>query len=96
MVSMREEEICLGKNGHTRFGLLSSTLRSYNSYKLLQMSDLDVLIQIGLKGESLQLHSLSGSSSVEWESAVAWNQPLTWYKVRGQQSFRTFSLFFSF
>ena len=58
------------------------------------MSDLDVLIQIGLEGESLQLHSLSGSSSVEWELAVAWKQPLTWYKVRRQQSFRTIFLFF--
>ncbi|KAJ8640959.1 hypothetical protein MRB53_017653 [Persea americana] len=37
--------------------------------------------KIGLEGESLQLHSLSGSSSVEWELAVAWKQPLTWYKT---------------
>ncbi|KAF6174881.1 hypothetical protein GIB67_026369 [Kingdonia uniflora] len=37
--------------------------------------------QIGLKGEALSLHSLSGSSSVEWMSEYQ-NQPLTWYKVR--------------
>lgn len=39
--------------------------------------------QIGLQGESLSLHSISGSSSVEWVegSLVAERQPLTWYKV---------------
>ncbi|OAY82569.1 beta-galactosidase-like [Ananas comosus] len=36
--------------------------------------------QIGLRGESLGLHSLSGSSSVEWGAAAA-KQPLTWYKA---------------
>ncbi|KAL0380498.1 UNVERIFIED_CONTAM: Beta-galactosidase [Sesamum angustifolium] len=35
------------------------------------------------KGESLSLHSLSGSSSVEWVegSYIAQRQPLTWYKT---------------
>ncbi|KAL3322972.1 hypothetical protein AABB24_040191 [Solanum stoloniferum] len=39
--------------------------------------------KVGLKGESLSLHSLSGSSSVEWirGSLVAQKQPLTWYKA---------------
>ncbi|KAI3463273.1 hypothetical protein Pfo_019936 [Paulownia fortunei] len=39
--------------------------------------------KIGLKGESLSLHSLSGSSSVEWVegSYIAERQPLTWYKT---------------
>ncbi|MBA0678026.1 hypothetical protein Goari_019393 [Gossypium aridum] len=39
--------------------------------------------KIGLKGEALNLHSLSGSSSVEWVegSLVAQRQPLTWYKT---------------
>ncbi|KAK4727677.1 hypothetical protein R3W88_032594 [Solanum pinnatisectum] len=39
--------------------------------------------KVGLKGESLSLHSLSGSSSVEWTrgSLVAQKQPLTWYKA---------------
>ncbi|GMQ08367.1 hypothetical protein CsSME_00052118 [Camellia sinensis var. sinensis] len=39
--------------------------------------------KIGLKGEALSLHSLSGSSSVEWAqgSFVAQKQPLTWYKT---------------
>ncbi|CAI9114311.1 OLC1v1015007C1 [Oldenlandia corymbosa var. corymbosa] len=39
--------------------------------------------KVGLKGESLSLHSLSGSSSVEWVegSFVAQKQPLTWYKT---------------
>ncbi|OWM76547.1 hypothetical protein CDL15_Pgr005511 [Punica granatum] len=38
---------------------------------------------VGLKGEALSLHSLSGSSSVEWAhgSLVARRQPLTWYKT---------------
>ncbi|KAF8388821.1 hypothetical protein HHK36_025501 [Tetracentron sinense] len=39
--------------------------------------------KIGLKGEALGLHSLSGSSSVEWVegSLMAQKQPLTWYKT---------------
>ncbi|XP_048139461.1 beta-galactosidase 1-like isoform X2 [Rhodamnia argentea] len=39
--------------------------------------------KIGLKGEALRLHSLTGSSSVEWAegSLVARKQPLTWYKT---------------
>ncbi|CAO2176948.1 unnamed protein product [Urochloa humidicola] len=36
--------------------------------------------QVGLKGETLSLHSLSGSSSVEWGEPVQ-KQPLTWYKA---------------
>ncbi|OAY71852.1 Beta-galactosidase 2 [Ananas comosus] len=36
--------------------------------------------QIGLKGESLSLDTLTGSSSVEWEAASQ-NHPLTWYKA---------------
>ncbi|KAG7984075.1 hypothetical protein I3843_04G138800 [Carya illinoinensis] len=43
--------------------------------------------KIGLKGEALSLHTVSGSSSVEWVegSLLARQQPLTWYKT----SFRT-------
>ncbi|KAI4330678.1 hypothetical protein MLD38_028940 [Melastoma candidum] len=39
--------------------------------------------KIGLKGEALSLHSLTGSSSVEWAagSFVTRHQPLTWYKT---------------
>ncbi|XP_027124554.2 beta-galactosidase [Coffea arabica] len=39
--------------------------------------------KVGLKGEALSLHSLSGSSAVEWGegSFVAERQPLTWYKT---------------
>ncbi|KAK1414241.1 hypothetical protein QVD17_29984 [Tagetes erecta] len=39
--------------------------------------------KVGLKGEILNLHSLAGSSSVEWTqgSFVAQKQPLTWYKT---------------
>ncbi|XP_072960476.1 beta-galactosidase-like isoform X2 [Typha angustifolia] len=36
--------------------------------------------QIGLRGEALNIHSLSGSSSVEWGQAYG-KQPLTWYKA---------------
>ncbi|XP_010939579.1 beta-galactosidase 2 [Elaeis guineensis] len=36
--------------------------------------------KIGLKGESLSLYSLTGSSSVEWGEPYQ-NQPLTWYKA---------------
>ncbi|CAI9773576.1 unnamed protein product [Fraxinus pennsylvanica] len=39
--------------------------------------------KVGLKGEALSLHSLSGSSSVEWVegSSISQRQPLTWYKT---------------
>ncbi|KAL2243239.1 beta-galactosidase-like [Sesamum indicum] len=39
--------------------------------------------KVGLRGESLSLHSLSGSSSVEWVEGtyVSERQPLTWYKT---------------
>lgn len=40
--------------------------------------------QIGTKGEDLSIHTVTGSSTVEWKegSLVAKKQPLTWYKVR--------------
>ncbi|CAN6457183.1 unnamed protein product [Victoria cruziana] len=39
--------------------------------------------KVGLKGEAMNLHTLSGSSSVEWQgSYMVRGQPLTWYKVR--------------
>lgn len=36
-----------------------------------------------MKGEALSLHTVKGSSSVEWVegSLLAQKQPLTWYKV---------------
>lgn len=39
--------------------------------------------KVGLKGESLSLNTISGSSSVEWVqgSLLANKQPLTWYKA---------------
>ncbi|KAL2899535.1 Beta-galactosidase [Bienertia sinuspersici] len=39
--------------------------------------------KIGLKGESLSLHSLNGVSNVEWVEGkfLAQRQPLTWYKT---------------
>ncbi|PKI49065.1 hypothetical protein CRG98_030517 [Punica granatum] len=39
--------------------------------------------KVGLKGEALDLHTVSGSSSVEWVkgSLLAQKQPLTWYKT---------------
>ncbi|CAL5189692.1 unnamed protein product [Lathyrus oleraceus] len=39
--------------------------------------------KVGLKGESLSLHTITGSSSVEWTqgSSLAKKQPLTWYKT---------------
>ncbi|KAK7255585.1 hypothetical protein RIF29_28998 [Crotalaria pallida] len=39
--------------------------------------------KVGLKGEAMSLHSLSGSSSVEWLQGflVSRRQPLTWYKT---------------
>lgn len=39
--------------------------------------------KVGLKGESLSLNTMSGSSSVEWVqgSLLANKQPLTWYKA---------------
>ena len=42
--------------------------------------------QVGLKGEAMSLHSLSGSSSVEWGEPVQ-KQPLAWYQVMGKFAF---------
>jgi hypothetical protein len=39
-----------------------------------------VAAQVGLKGESLGLHTVTGSSAVEWAGAGG-KQPLTWHKV---------------
>ncbi|URE19373.1 beta-galactosidase [Musa troglodytarum] len=38
------------------------------------------IYQIGLRGESLSIYTLSGSSSVKW-GAASTRQPLTWYKA---------------
>ncbi|KAI4380364.1 hypothetical protein MLD38_006562 [Melastoma candidum] len=40
--------------------------------------------KIGLKGEGLGLHTVSGSSSVEWMGgqSLVLKQPLTWYKAK--------------
>ncbi|KAK7271965.1 hypothetical protein RJT34_28273 [Clitoria ternatea] len=39
--------------------------------------------KVGLKGEALSLHSLSGTSSVDWVQGflISRGQPLTWYKT---------------
>ena len=83
MVLMGDGETCPGRNGLTRYR---------NKYIILcwlfcvsvtiLTSDLP-FFQVGLRGESLSLHSLGGSSSVEWAEGayVAQKQPLTWYKV---------------
>ena len=55
----------------------------YRVITYLKLEDRYVSLQVGLKGEDLSLHTLSGSSSVEWVqgSLLAQKQPLTWYKV---------------
>lgn len=55
---------------------ITTTIKIKDSTLVILMNRL----QIGLKGEELKLHSLTGSSSVEWGQASQ-NQPLTWYKV---------------
>ncbi|RWW06667.1 hypothetical protein GW17_00029992 [Ensete ventricosum] len=50
--------------------------------------------QVGLKGESLNLHMLSGVSSVEWGGASS-KQPLTWYKVSTAECRHTCKAFFN-
>ncbi|AQK59758.1 Beta-galactosidase [Zea mays] len=39
------------------------------------------IYQVGLKGESLGLHTVTGSSAVEWAGPGGGTQPLTWHKV---------------
>ncbi|KAF9599207.1 hypothetical protein IFM89_036252 [Coptis chinensis] len=82
MVLMRGDETCHGKNGLTRSVLLLVPL-NFHCYHQIEADSLDFYPQIGLEGEVLSLHSLSGSSSVEWVqgSFVAQKQPLTWYKT---------------
>lgn len=64
-------------------GLSSGTYSSFSLIARISMLKHHLTYQIGLKGEALSLHSLSGSSSVEWVqgSLMAQGQPLTWYKV---------------
>ncbi|KAG2407523.1 Beta-galactosidase protein [Vigna angularis] len=49
----------------------------------LSLLSIAVGLPIGLKGEALNLNTVSGSSSVEWVegSLLAKKQPLTWYKT---------------
>lgn len=78
---MRVEETCHGRNGHIR-------LVSLDFSPLPHMLEIHLIVcfshQVGLKGEALSLHSLTGSSSVDWiqGSLVTRKQPLTWFKVR--------------
>ncbi|AQK59754.1 beta-galactosidase 4 [Zea mays] len=39
------------------------------------------IYQVGLKGESLGLHTVTGSSAVEWAGPGGGTQPLTWHKA---------------
>ncbi|KAL1201285.1 Beta-galactosidase 2 [Cardamine amara subsp. amara] len=58
-----------------------TTLKGVNS-GTWDMSKWKWSYKIGTKGEAMNLHTVTGSSSVEWiqESFVAKKQPLTWYK----------------
>lgn len=51
--------------------------------KCFRFIQLCVPHQVGLRGENLGLHSLSGSSAVEWfqGNLISQRHPLTWYKV---------------
>ncbi|KAF7837990.1 beta-galactosidase-like isoform X1 [Senna tora] len=54
------------------------------SYKVCYLCSVCFVARmVGLKGESLSLHTESGTSSVEWVqgSLLAYKQPLTWYKT---------------
>ncbi|KZV31821.1 hypothetical protein F511_25934 [Dorcoceras hygrometricum] len=63
------------------------------SYGISKISLLSIAVglPVGLKGEALNLHSLSGSSTIEWveSSYVNERQPLTWYKTYTAASFLT-------
>lgn len=86
---MREQETCQDGNGLTRFVSHIFVMHMVGfPHFLLYLSALSPILfhvpeQIGLKGEALSLHTVTGSSSVEWVegSLSAKKQPLTWYKV---------------
>lgn len=82
---MGDGEIYHGRNGLIRYSHKDHNKFSsiYNCVTILTIRFCTSIFQVGLKGESLSLHSLSGSSSVEWAEGafVAQKQPLTWYKV---------------
>ena len=61
-------------------------LSSYSRNPLVIQTHSPVSYQIGMKGESLSLHSLTGVSNVEWVEGkfLSQRQPLTWYKVSSQ------------
>lgn len=39
------------------------------------------ILQVGVKGEKLELHTEEGSQKVKWSPAIGAGPPLTWYKV---------------
>lgn len=64
-------------------GVLGSvTLKGLNS-GTWDLSQRKWTYKVGLKGEALSLHTVNGSSSVEWvqKPYLAKKPPLTWYKV---------------
>ncbi|XP_034206558.1 beta-galactosidase-like [Prunus dulcis] len=64
-------------------GVLGSvTLQGLNS-GTWDLSQRKWTYKVGLKGEALSLHTVNGSSSVEWvqKPYLAKNPPLTWYKA---------------
>jgi len=86
-VLMRGRETFQCKDGLTRLVILASSPFSFHQHPSFfprypkYFCNADVSMQIGLKGEALNLHSLGGISSIEWGEASK-DQPLTWYKVR--------------
>ncbi|CAL9104787.1 unnamed protein product [Musa textilis] len=85
ILSVAIDSICLFQNVGNHFerwnvGVLGPvTLEGLNEGKR-DLSSQRWIYQIGLRGESLSIYTLSGSSSVKW-GAASTRQPLTWYKA---------------
>ncbi|KAL0925254.1 hypothetical protein M5K25_003573 [Dendrobium thyrsiflorum] len=72
-------------NGGTHFetwnvGILGPVTLSGLSSGKLDLTFQNWTYQIGLKGEALNLHSITGSSCFEW-GELSQKKPLTWYKA---------------
>lgn len=78
MVLETDSETATKQSRLTVYTANSYSIEGYTINRLL-----NVPMQVGLEGEALSLHTISGSSSVEWVEgpSLAQKQPMTWYKV---------------
>lgn len=90
----RENGTCHGRDGPTRFEFLFLYLPVICGLLIQRISPHEYpFMQVGLKGEAMNLVSPNGISSVDWMQgslAAQRQQPLTWHKVWKKGGVMTF------